>query len=225
METWLKQSGAVGLDALEVADFPVTGRGVRARRRLKHGDSILTIPAGSLWTVKHAYADSLLGPALRSVQPSLSVEDTLAVYLLFVRSRDSGYEGPRSHVAAMPASYLSSIFFTDDELQVCAGTSLYTRTTLLKQRVEDDYRQLLVRLLAQHPGLFPLDKFTVEDVCADTSMMDFWNQALTCSLLFPLVQMGPLHSLESWDGFHTLRGKLDPAFGPVRRHAEPLVRR
>ncbi|KID85169.1 histone-lysine N-methyltransferase [Metarhizium guizhouense ARSEF 977] len=132
METWLEQSGAVGLDGLEVADFPVTGRGVKARRRFKQGERILTIPSSLHWTVKHAQNDSLLGPALRSARPPLSVEDTLAVYILFVRSRESGYDGLRSHVERLPASYSSSIFFTDDELEVCAGASLYTITKQLQ---------------------------------------------------------------------------------------------
>lgn len=164
MENWLKGSGAAGLDDLELADFPVTGRGAKTLRRYKQGERILTIPGDSLWTVKHAYADPILGPVLRSTQPPLSVEDTLAIYLLFVRSRESGYEGPRSHIAALPASYSSSIFFTEDELEVCAGTSLYTITEQLNQRIKDDYRGLLMRVLGLHPDLFPLDKFTIEDV-------------------------------------------------------------
>lgn len=164
MENWLKESGAAGLDGLELANFPVTGRGVRTLRRLKQGDGILTIPGDSLWTVEHAYADSLLGPVFCSTQPPLSVEDTLAVYLLFVRSRESGYDGPQSHVAVLPTRYSSSIFFEEDELEVCAGTSLYTITKQLGQRIEDDYRVLAMRVLALHPDLFPLDKFTVQDV-------------------------------------------------------------
>src|SRR4051812_2553154 len=111
MESWLKATGAVGLDALELAEFPITGRGVRTLRRFKHGERILTIPSGSLWTAEHAYADPLLGPALRSAQPPLSVENILATYILFVRSRESGYDGLRSHVAALPTTYSSSIFF------------------------------------------------------------------------------------------------------------------
>ncbi len=164
MESWLKLSGAAGLDDVELADFPATGRGVRALRRFKEGERILTIPPGTLWTVEHAYADPLLGPALRSAQPPLSVEDTLATYILFVRSRESGYDGLRSHVAALPTSYSSSIFFAEDELEVCAGTSLYAITKQLDQSIEDDYRALAVRVLAQYRDLFPLDKFTIEDV-------------------------------------------------------------
>jgi histone-lysine N-methyltransferase SETD3 len=57
-----------------------------------------------------------------------------------------------------------SIFFTDEELQVCAGSSLYTLTTQLRGRVGDDYKQLLMRVLTRHRGLFPLDKFTFADV-------------------------------------------------------------
>ncbi len=164
MESWLKLSGAIGLDDLELADFPVTGRGVRTLRRLKEGERILTIPSGILWTVEHAHADSLLGLALRSVRPPLSVEDTLATYILFVRSRESGYDGLRSHLAALPTSYSSSIFFTEDELEVCAGTSLYTITKHLERRIEDDYRALVARVFGQYRDLFPLDKFTIEDV-------------------------------------------------------------
>ena len=164
MREWLKESGASGLDALELADFPVVGRGVRTLRRFKEGEKILTIPSDILWTVEHAQNDPLLGPALRSVQPPLSVDDTLATYLLFVRSRDSGYNGPRSHLAAIPKSYSSSIFFTADELEVCAGTSLYTITKRLRQDVEEDFRALDERLLSRHRNLFPPEKFTIEDV-------------------------------------------------------------
>lgn len=164
MEGWLKESGAAGLDALELADFPAIGRGVRTQRRFKEGERIITIPSKALWTVEHAYADPLLGPALRSAQPPLSVDDTLATYILFVRSRETGYDGMRSHLAALPERYFSSIFFTEDELEVCAGTSLYALTKRLEQGIEDDYRELVVRLLIQNRDLFPLDKFIIEDV-------------------------------------------------------------
>ncbi|EEP82423.1 conserved hypothetical protein [Uncinocarpus reesii 1704] len=145
MEGWLKESGAVGLDALELAEFPVIGRGVRTLRRFNEGERILTIPRDVLWTVEHAYADPLLGPVLRSARPPLSVDDTLATYILFVRSRESGYDGLRSHLAAVPKSYSSSIFFTEDELEVCAGTSLYAITKQLGRCIEDDYRALVYK--------------------------------------------------------------------------------
>ncbi|EFY90674.1 putative histone-lysine N-methyltransferase [Metarhizium acridum CQMa 102] len=176
MESWLKESGAVGLDNLELADFPITGRGVRTLKCFKEGENILTIPSGILWTVEHAYADSILGPVLRSTSLPLSVEDTLAIYILFVRSRKSGYDGPRNHVAALPASYSSSIFFMEDQLEVCAGTSLYTITKQLEQRIEDDYRGLVVRMLGQYPDLFPLDKFTVEDY--KWALCTVWSRAM-----------------------------------------------
>lgn len=182
MESWLKESEAVGLDDVELANFQVTGRGVKSLKYYKEGERVLTIPSGILWTVKHAYADSLLGPALRSAQPPLTVEDTLATYLLFVRSRKSGYDGLRSHVAAMPTSYSSSIFFTGDELELCAGTSLYTITKQLKRQIEEDYVALVARIFGQYPDLFPLKKFTLEDVGV-TCLTDLTNLILTCTSL------------------------------------------
>lgn len=199
MESWLKQCGASGLDDLELADFSNTGRGVRTLRRFEEGGKILTIPHGVLWTVKHAYADPVLGPALLSARPPLSVDDTLATYLLFVRSRESGYDGLGSHVAALPASYTSSIFFAEAELEICAGTSLYTTTKQLDRQIEADYKELVVRLFGRHQELFPCDKFTIEDVRIQHSE-DAANRLLTLISNYS-VQVGTLHCVESCDGF------------------------
>ena len=198
MESWLKESGAVGLDDLELANFHVTGRGIRSLQYHKEGERLLTIPSGNLWTVDHAYADALLGPALRSVQPPLAVEDTLATYILFVQSRKSGYDGLRSHVTALPTSYSSSIFFTEDELDVCAGTSLYTVTKQLKRQIEEDYAALVARILGRYQDLFPRDEFTIEDV-GGTCMMDVTNQMLSCiSLTFSISGLSPLYGVVGW---------------------------
>lgn len=164
MESWLKASGAVGLDDLELVNFPDTGRGVKTLRPFKEEERILTIPSSAIWTVKRANSDPLLGPVLRSAQPPLSTEDTLAAYILFVRSRESGYDGPRSHIAKFPTSYSSSIFFTDDELEVCAGTSLYILTKQLREWIANDYKGLNTRLFGRHRNLFPAKKTTIEDV-------------------------------------------------------------
>ncbi|EOA83925.1 uncharacterized protein SETTUDRAFT_172505 [Exserohilum turcica Et28A] len=180
MENWLKQSGASGLNGPELADFLDTGRGVRTRRRFEEGEKILTIPHRVLWTVKHAYADPLLGPALRSMRPPLSVDDTLATYILFVRSCGSGYDGLRSHVAALPASYASSIFFTETELEVCAGTSLYTTTKQLDRQIKDDYKRLVARLFGRHRKLFPADKFTIKDY--KWALCTVWSRAMDFQL-------------------------------------------
>ncbi|PVH69866.1 SET domain-containing protein [Cadophora sp. DSE1049] len=180
MESWLKQSGASGLDDLELADFSDTGRGVRTLQRFEEGEKILTIPHGVLWTVKHAYTDPFLGPALLSTRPPLSVDDTLATYILFVRSCGLGYDGLRSHVAALPASYTSSVFFAETELEVCAGTSLYTTTKQLDRQIEDDYSGLVERLFGRHQELFPRDKFTIEDY--KWALCTVWSRAMDFKL-------------------------------------------
>ncbi|KAL6886101.1 N-methyltransferase [Trichoderma longibrachiatum] len=180
MESWLTKSGAVGLSDLELAEFPDTGRGVKTLRRFKQGEKILTIPSDVLWSVEHAYGDPLLGPAIRSSLPPLTVEDILAIYILFVRSRESGYDGRRTHVSALPGSYSSSIFFSEEELGVCAGSSLYTITKQLEQRIQDDYKHLVVRLLEHHPDLFPLDKFTLEDY--KWALCTVWSRSMDFTL-------------------------------------------
>jgi len=180
MENWLKQSGASGLDDLELADFSGTGRGVRTLRHLEERQEILTIPHGVLWTVKHAHADPVLGPAILSARPPLSVDDTLATYILFVRSRGSGYDGLRSHVAALPTSYTSSIFFADAELEICVGSSLHTTTKQLDRQIEVDYQELVERLFGRHQELFPRDKFTIEDY--KWALCTVWSRAMDFKL-------------------------------------------
>jgi hypothetical protein len=116
----------------------------------------------------------------------------LATYILFVRSRGSGYDGLRSHVAAMPASYTSSIFFAEAELEVCAGTSLYTTTKQLDRQIQDDYRGLVARLFERHQELFPPDKFTIEDVgittreqCCESATNTYFLSLSTSGLSAP----------------------------------------
>ncbi|CAI6092511.1 unnamed protein product [Clonostachys chloroleuca] len=178
MDAWLNKSGAVGLGDLDLADFPETGRGVKAQRPFKEGERILTIPANCLWTVKGAYADPLFGPVLQSVQPPLSVEDTLALYILFVRSRvgDPAYAERQSHVAVLPSEYTLSMFFTEEELRVCAGSSLYTLTTQLRGRVGDDYKKLLTSVFMRHRDLFPLDKFSFQDY--KWALSSVWSRSM-----------------------------------------------
>ncbi|VUC21996.1 unnamed protein product [Clonostachys rosea] len=178
MDAWLKKSGAVGLSDLDLADFPETGRGVKAQRPFKAGERILTIPANCIWTAKAAYADPILGPVLQSVQPPLSVEDILALYILFVRSRvdDPAYAERQTHVAMLPSEHTLSMFFTDEELRVCAGSSLYTLTTHLRGRVGDDYKKLLTRLFMRHRDLFPLDKFSFQDY--KWALSSVWSRSM-----------------------------------------------
>lgn len=215
LDEWLRKTGAKGLDSLELADFPCTGRGVRAKRAFKRGEKILTIGGNALWTVKRAHDDELVGSILKNA--SLSVEDTLALYILFVRSRDSGYEGLKSHVAVLPASYTSSIFFTDNELEVCAGSSLYTVTKQLLLQVQESYKDIVARVVGPHQDLFPLDKFTLEDV--STISMQFIYSELTS-----VVQMGHLYCMESVYGLCLIKRQTNLCPPPLRRHVEPLRR-
>ncbi|CAI2185996.1 2001_t:CDS:2 [Funneliformis geosporum] len=163
LQEWLEDGGIKDLNWLQLEDFPDTGRGVKTLRPLKLNDVVLTIPGSYLWTVDAAFDDPLLGPAIRSIKQPLSVEDTLAVFLLFVKSREEDYEGRRAHVNLLPSSYTTSVFFNDSELEACSGSSLYQLTKQLKQQMKEDYLQLVNDLFSKHPDLFPLEKFTLDE--------------------------------------------------------------
>lgn len=186
LNDWLKKTGAKGQEDLELADFASTGRGIRAKRPFKQGEKILTIGGDSLWTLQRAHDDELVGSILKCA--SLSVEDTLALYLLFVRSRESGYEGLKSHVAVLPTSYTSSIFFSDDELEVCAGSSLYTITKQVLEQLDESYRDIVQRIIGPNGDLFPLDKFCFDNVSQQS--IEDWRYANRNSTNGQLVRFG-----------------------------------
>ncbi|CAG8546370.1 13188_t:CDS:2 [Ambispora leptoticha] len=158
LQEWLGKGGAEGLSWLQLENFPDTGRGVKTLRPLKLNDVVLTIPGSFLWTIEAAFDDSVLGPIIRSVKPSLSVEDTLAVFLLFIKSREEG----------------------DEELEVCSGSSLYYLTQQLKQQIKDDYLQLLNNLFSKHPDIFLLERFTQNDYM--WALCTIWSRAMDFQL-------------------------------------------
>ncbi|CAG8686266.1 14634_t:CDS:1, partial [Cetraspora pellucida] len=128
LQEWLVNGGVEGLSLLQLEDFPDTGRGVKTLQSLKSHDVVLTVPGSLLWTVDVALSDPVIGTVIRTVEPPLSVDDILAVFLLFIKSCETGYDGRRAHVELLPTSYTASIFFNDEELEICAGSSLYHLT-------------------------------------------------------------------------------------------------
>jgi hypothetical protein len=164
MQNWLKDSGAQGLNSVALHDFPGTGRGVKALRAFKPGEEIFTIPGMALWTADMALADPHIGLALRSLKLPLSAEEILAVFILFVKSRADGYEERRSHIDLLPTLYTNTMYFTDEELKVCAGSSLYTNTNTLKEQIRGDFARIQASLFTQDRELFPCHHFTLENV-------------------------------------------------------------
>ncbi|RUP49057.1 hypothetical protein BC936DRAFT_143370 [Jimgerdemannia flammicorona] len=174
LQEWLEKNGAKGLDHLVLEEFPETGRGITTLRALKAGDEILTIPGAVLWTVDAANTDPLLGPILRSLDPSLSVEETLAVFFIFIKARDTEYEERKPHVEVLPPHYTATNFFDDDD--ELAGSSLYGVTKQLKQQIKSEYMVTLGRLFVKHSEVFPLHKFTLEEVLVSINMKNHFTR-------------------------------------------------
>ena len=163
-QDWLENSGVKGLDDLAVDDFPDMGCGIRTLRPLKTGEEVLVIPGNILWTVDAARAH----PIPRSLDPPLSDDDTLVVFLLFTKFDELRNHGRRSHINTLPTEYHASVFFTDGELDACSGSSLYDVTQQLKQQIKSDYERVWSILSSALAGLFPpkeSNKFTLEEVC------------------------------------------------------------
>jgi len=166
LQEWLQNCGSKSLEHLSLGYFPKTGRGVKTSKPFKVGDQIMAIPSTVFWTVDAATSDPLLGPALRTVDPPLSIDDMLAVFLLFVKSssHESRYNGWKLHIENIPKRYTSTIFFSDEDLEVCAGSSLYEITQQLKRQIKEDYLLIYEKLFVKYPKLFSQDVSTLENV-------------------------------------------------------------
>jgi len=164
LSDWLRDCGGKGLEYLALDYFYQTGRGVKAMKRFRIDEEIMTIPSSVFWTSDVVYADSKLGPILSALDPPLSVEDTLATFILFVKSRKFGYEMLKLHIEHLPESYSSSVFFNDADLKICVGSSLYETTKVLKQQIKQDHTRIFEKLFVKHPDLFYSNMFSLEKV-------------------------------------------------------------
>ncbi|CAG8486374.1 2382_t:CDS:2 [Cetraspora pellucida] len=148
---------------LQLEVFSDTRHGVKTLQFLKSHNVVLTVPGSHLWTIDVALSDPVIGTVIHTVEPLLSVDDILAVFLLFIKSCEIGYDGRQVHVKLLPISYTTSICFNDEELKICAGSLLYHLIQKLKQQISDDYLQLFNNLITKLSDLFPLEKFTKVD--------------------------------------------------------------
>jgi SET domain len=163
----LQGKGAIGLDTDKLILFPFsdTGRGIMTLVPHKKGTVIFTIPETVFLTASNARADLYLGELLKDAHTPLTDDDVLAIYILYINSRESSrFDHYKSYLNELPTQYTSSVFFTDKELDICAGSSLYTVTKVLQQQIENDYDTINKMLFERFPDVFPSGVFTFERV-------------------------------------------------------------
>ena len=153
------------MEGLQLVDFPVTGRGVQASRSFKAGEVILTVEREKLWTVDAAREDHFLGPIIIEHGSQLDVDNTLAIFLLFVKFHATGYEERKKHIDSLPREYTTTLFFDTVESDVYKGTSVDELTRRLNDQVQEDYEFLIKTVFSERQDIFPLDKITLDEVC------------------------------------------------------------
>ncbi|KAJ3294154.1 hypothetical protein HDU79_011414 [Rhizoclosmatium sp. JEL0117] len=166
-------------ETVAIHTFPETGRGLQAQLDIKEDAIILSAKWEAVWSVEAALNEPVLGDILN--QNKLSVDDTLALFLLFVKlspkcSRDQN-DQRRVHVkSGIPESYTASCFFTDEDLEIAQGSSLYNLTIHSQSQIEDDFRVLLQRVFLRNPDVFPLGRFTLDEY--KWALFTVWSRAM-----------------------------------------------
>jgi hypothetical protein len=162
LETLLQENGATGLQDLEIQEFEM-GRGLKTKRKLKTGQSILTVPISLCWKAQ----DILDHPQLSIIRNvELQSDDRLAILLMYHRVyaptesiRDKIW---KAHLELIPKEYSNSIFYSNEELNWAKGSSLYSIDAILREQNKQDYLQLVSKVFLQHPKIFPLGSFTLD---------------------------------------------------------------
>ncbi|KAJ3329908.1 hypothetical protein HDU76_006905 [Blyttiomyces sp. JEL0837] len=169
-----------GSSTLTIHNFADTGRGLQTTKPITKSSEVLCAPSDILWSVDAAHQEPILGPILRSLNPQLPTDDTLAIYLLFVKHSPKCTQNKnslrRQHLKLIPETYTSSILFEDSELDICEGSSLHQVTIQVKQQIEDDHRSLVAGLYLMHPDVFPLTRFTVDEYT--WALLTVWSRAM-----------------------------------------------
>ncbi|KAJ3141465.1 hypothetical protein HK100_006475 [Physocladia obscura] len=165
--------------------FPLTGRGLQAKIDIQKNSEILSASWDSVWSVEAALNEPVLGDIIGQNKDTLSVDDTLALFLLFVKLSPKcklSSDSPRKvHVkTGIPKDYTASAFWTEEDLKICKGSSLYNLTVASISQIEDDFRSLLQRIFIRYPDVFPLAKFTLNEYT--WALFTIWSRAMDFSL-------------------------------------------
>ncbi|KAJ1559660.1 hypothetical protein HK096_011510, partial [Nowakowskiella sp. JEL0078] len=144
----LEKVGVKNISRYYLYNFPGTGRGLQTKQEIKKDEVILTVPKSLLWSVDSALAHPILGRHIKDMSGNsrLSVDDTLSVFLLYVKLKGdskatlSDEESIRyQHIQHLPTSYNSSVFFSEDDLEIGCGSELVSYTKALRAQIQNDY--------------------------------------------------------------------------------------
>ncbi|KAI8896587.1 hypothetical protein BC833DRAFT_596970 [Globomyces pollinis-pini] len=168
--------GASGTGNVEIKDFSGTGRGLAATKKFNNSSQILSVPLKWCWSATSAKEHPLLGTIVS--RADISDDDCLAVLLMYYSHKSFSklsnnellalgnveqLDYIRSlHASVLPTEYTNSIFYSDDDLDKCYGSSLFNISTVLKNQIKEDYMNLLMNVFSQNSDTFPLSDYTLE---------------------------------------------------------------
>ncbi|KAL6058891.1 MYND-type zinc finger protein samB [Balamuthia mandrillaris] len=208
---WLQRNHVKGLDGLALEnDFPVTGRGLKAKQALPKESEILAVPLSltiSLQSAKDSKIGPLLFPCSSSAASSsssssassknkqqqqvgksvLSEEDTLALHLLYEKLVEGASSRHHQHLLSMPPAYplVTVCWPMEEEAKVLLkGSNALTLTQRLAQQIQEDWEQLRASsLFKDNPTVFPPHLFTLEEY--RWALCTIWSRSMDFVKLLP----------------------------------------
>lgn len=138
-----------GSDFLQLDNYPIFGRGIKTTSSVVNNSKILTIPKEFIISVDKAKNDFTFGSILNSLTVTLSDDNILSLYLLFIRNQTSGYKFEKTYINSLPVKYDTYYFFNSEEIEPSVGSSIYKISVKLKNQITDDF-EILKKEFSNH---------------------------------------------------------------------------
>ncbi|XP_005090792.1 actin-histidine N-methyltransferase [Aplysia californica] len=174
--SWLNSNG-VDTSAVQIAEFPEVGHGLKATRDLKEAEKLLQIPRKLMFTVDSA-KQTALGPLIAEdkilqVMPNV----ILALHLLNEKLNPQSFWKP--YIDILPTQYSTPLYWGPDDLQLLKGSPVQGDAISQYRNIARQYAYFY-RLLQKNPAASKLllkDNFTFENYrWAVSSVMTRQNQ-------------------------------------------------
>lgn len=132
---WFRDNGGI-INGIEVAGFPLMGRGFAAVKSLTENEQILQIPHKMIFSTKNM--PNHVDERTKKILDTLGSDAALYAWLLLEKHKDDSFFKP--YLDVMPSYVPSLINFSDLELAELQSATLVKEVLEMKQSAEADYK-------------------------------------------------------------------------------------
>jgi hypothetical protein len=152
------EKGSAISDAIEFRYEESGGIGVFATSSCSKGNTLISIPLSLCLTSNAVVTYEKLSIVFENEERKQLVDfpdEVLAIGLMYSLTNAFDVDCPwRYHVATLPRSFNTTIFWSEEEMNELRGHNVFHLTNMLKKRISDDFDRIYSPLITAFPSLF-----------------------------------------------------------------------